>query len=124
MPRRDYIGWLKFADIILVPYEPSAYADRTSGVFADAIASGSIPVTIDGTWMAHELQKYGLGELILDWDNPEITRVLFSLREQPCLRTKLDRMRDDYAMFHSMPGYARTLERILAEGALQHPLVT
>lgn len=112
MPRVDYLGWLYTMDLALLPYDPQAYATRTSGVFADAITAGKPTAVTDGTWMAHELRKYGLDELILDWTSPHLIGDLLRLPANPDVRQKIERIRSDYASFHSIAGYADTIMKV------------
>jgi hypothetical protein len=116
LTRAEYAGWLKTMDIALLPYLPGAYAHRTSGVFADAICMGKIPVVTGGTWMARELSRYGLDQLILDWDSPTLLADLIRIAADPAIFTGLARMRADYQAFHSVAGYAAVLERVLRVG--------
>jgi len=112
MPRADYLGWLYTMDVALLPYDPRAYATRTSGPFADAIVAGKPPVVTDHTWMAHELRKYQLDELILDWNSSSVFRRLLQLPTDAGIRARLAQMRADYLRFHSVSGYAETIKTV------------
>jgi hypothetical protein len=112
MPRADYLGWLYTMDMALLPYDPQAYATRTSGPFADAIVAGRPPVVTDHTWMAHELRKYQLDKLVLDWSSSSIFRDLIQVAADTDIRANLTRMRSDYLRFHSVSGYAETIEAV------------
>ena len=112
MPRADYLGWLYTMDLALLPYDPLSYATRTSGPFADAISAGKPPVVTDGTWMSHELRKYDLSELILDWTSPHVMTDLLRLPTDPDVLQKLEKIRNDYARFHSIAGYADTIGKV------------
>ena len=115
LPRSNYVAWMGRADLILLPYDPKLFRARTSGVFVEAIAAGKPPVVTDGTWMAHELRQHGLEQLILDWDSPAILADLLRVARDPELPAKLARMQAAYAEYHSVPGYARAIQRIFAE---------
>ena len=41
--------------LILLPYSPEPYRDRTAGMFADAVGVNVVPVVTKGTWMAEQL---------------------------------------------------------------------
>lgn len=114
MPRDAYIGWLRAMDIALVPYDPAAYAKRTSGIFGDAIAVEHPPIVRDGTWMAHELRGHGLDELIVDWDQDIdlVAQRLVALASDPVVHQKLSALTSNYANFHSRSGYARVIANI------------
>ena len=113
--RAEYVGWMHSIDIALLPYSPVMYATRTSGPFGDALATSKPPVVTDGTWMAHELRQHGLEQLILDWDSPSILADLLRVARDPALPAKLARMQAAYADYHSVPGYARVIQRVFAE---------
>ena len=115
LPRNDYIAWMQRADLILLPYDPVLFRARTSGIFVEAIAAGKPPVVTDGTWMAHELRQHGLEALILDWDSPTILADLLRVARDPEVAAKLARMQAAYAEYHSVPGYARVIQRVFEE---------
>jgi hypothetical protein len=115
MPRADYLGWLYTMDMALLPYDPQVYATRTSGPFADAIVAGKPPVVTDHTWMAHELRKYQLDKLILDWNSPSIFRQLIQLAADVDIHARLAKMRSDYLGFHSVSGYAETIKAVFEQ---------
>lgn len=112
LPREAYLGWLQAADLILLPYEPKTYAERTSGIFVEAIAAGRPAAVTAGTWMAGELQRYDLSELILDWDSPRLFEDLIRLADSAEVRSKTARMQAAYRDFHSEAGYARAVRAL------------
>ncbi|MFM8273154.1 MAG: glycosyltransferase [Gemmata sp.] len=65
VPPDDYYRLLASADIVLCPYDATAYRARSSGVFAEAVAAGKPTVVPAGTWMAGE-QWPGSGEVYRD----------------------------------------------------------
>jgi len=109
----DYWGWLLAADLILLPYDLS-YAERTSGIFVEAISAGKPTAVSAGTWMAQELLAHGLPELIVDWAAPNVWERLASLAREPALRARRAAMQADYRSFHSQAGYAAALRAALA----------
>jgi hypothetical protein len=115
LPRSDYLAWMQNADVILQPYDPAFCWARTSGIFVEAIVAGNRPVVTDGTWMAHELRKYGLDQLILDWNSPTILSDLLRVARAEDVRVKLARMQSAYADYHSVPGFAKTIQHVFDE---------
>jgi len=109
----DYWGWMYAADIILLPYDLT-YAERTSGIFVEAIAAGKLALTTAGTWMAGELLAHGLSELIVDWSRPDIWQEVVRLHQDGGLQGRLAAMQSAYQRFHSLTGYAAELERALS----------
>jgi hypothetical protein len=47
----DYDAAIRQADVLLVPYDPTAYSLRSSGVFAEALAAGKVCISTTGSWM-------------------------------------------------------------------------
>ena len=109
----DYWGWMLAADLILLPYDVS-YAERTSGIFVEAISAGKPTAVTAGTWMAGELLAHGLPELIVDWSSPDIWQQLVCLVQDDDLRTRLATMQAAYRRFHSQTGFAAALRTALA----------
>jgi glycosyltransferase involved in cell wall biosynthesis len=62
----DYTDLLSSADIVLLPYCPVAYKDRTSGVFADCAAHGKVAIVPDGTWLARNISNENAAGVIYD----------------------------------------------------------
>ncbi|WP_300556105.1 glycosyltransferase, partial [Maricaulis sp.] len=56
-----FIDWLASADVIVVPYLPEAFSNRTSGMLVDAMLLGVPVVVINGTWLADEVARSGAG---------------------------------------------------------------
>jgi glycosyltransferase involved in cell wall biosynthesis len=109
----DYWGWMMAADLILLPYDLS-YAERTSGIFVEALAAGKPAVTTAGTWMAGELLAHGLPELIVDWSQAGMWQRLACLARDAGLRARLEAMQAVYLREHSLEGYAAALQAALA----------
>ena len=109
-----YERWLHTADIILLPYDDPRYRFSTSGIFAECIGAGRVPLVSDDTWMAHELRRFGLPELVCDWRDLHavLATVRHSIRD-PEVRRKLQRMRHSYLEFHSEASYAREMSALL-----------
>ena len=61
MDDREYSDFLARLDVIALPYTTENYHSQTSGVFAEAMASGKIVIVPKGTWMSKQLQRYGGG---------------------------------------------------------------
>lgn len=58
LSEEEYRDRLSASDLILLPYDAAAYRNRSSGIFAEAIALG-IPVIVpDGTWMSSQMRRY------------------------------------------------------------------
>lgn len=84
IPAEAYYRLLASADVVLCPYDATAYRARSSGVFAEALAAGKPTIVPAETWMARE-QPPGTGETYSD------TNELLTALERVCVN--LDRYR-------------------------------
>lgn len=117
LPREDYEYWLTKTDIMLIPYDSIAYEERTSGVFTESVIVGNIPLTTDNTWMAKELLKFGLDELIINWDNPqEVWEKINCIINCEATKTKLKIMQKAYTDFHNLDSFAHQFAINLMNG--------
>jgi glycosyltransferase involved in cell wall biosynthesis len=81
----EYYRLVSETDILVCPYDPAIYRNRTSGTLAEAIAAGIPTVVPQGSWLARQ-QSGGSGETFLDLESfIEAVRLI-------C---------DDYASYHS-----------------------
>ena len=51
MGSAEYYQMLSDADVVLIPYSPSRYRERSSGVLVEAMAAGKPVITSRGSWM-------------------------------------------------------------------------
>lgn len=123
----DYDGWMFRAHAVLLPYDPKRYRAASSGIFTEAVVAGAMPLVTAGTWMASELERFGLPELVLDWARPDLLEHIDSLLRAPELGSRLAAFRDHYRTFHCVPSFAVAMQDLHArEGseisALAEPL--
>lgn len=114
MPRKDYLECLTNCDVILLPYDPRTYYARTSGILVEAIVAGKMVLVKEGSYLAFELERHDLRELIVDWENPHFFTHLLSLFGNAQIRTKLARMQRSYTAFHSKESMIQILKKLLA----------
>ena len=113
LSRDNYSQWLQKSSIILIPYDPQAYRERTSGIFTEAVIAGRLPLVTDGTWMAQELRRYQLEVLILQWHDPaQVWQQITTLLRKPGLLESLTRMQQAYQRFHCLENYTQVLARL------------
>lgn len=112
LSRLDYMRWMKTVDLVLLPYDPVVYGSATSGIFVEAVVCGTPPVTIAGTWMASELKRYQLDELILDWNSATLLEDFERILKSKTIYQKLSKMREEYQAFHSLEGFAKSLKKV------------
>jgi len=109
----EYFEALSRSDVILLPYCPRLYKQRTSGVFVEAILMGKVPVVKAGSWLAHELSRFDLDELILDWNAPDFFSNLFVIVSDSKIITKLKKMQEAYLAFHGEDNFAKSLQKVV-----------
>lgn len=56
-----YRKFLNDADIVLLPYAREFYAWASSGIFTEALSIGKVVVVPQGTWLAHQIEKFHAG---------------------------------------------------------------
>ena len=112
LTREEYLQQLSEIDILLLPYDSKIYKERTSGIFVEGICAGKIPFVTKDTWMATELIKYDLSELIVDWSEDNVIESICKLARNSNIENKIVQMRDRYLKFHSVISYAECIQRI------------
>lgn len=105
----DYMRYLNLSDFILLPYTDPSYEKNSSNILVEAVCAGKIPVVYPNTWMTHELKKFFLDELILDWENCIISKELLAIFNNSNIRKKLKVMQDHYIKHHSIENYSQTM---------------
>ncbi|NGX53929.1 MAG: hypothetical protein K1000chlam4_00650 [Chlamydiae bacterium] len=100
-------------DVVLLPYDPKIYACGTSGIFVEAICAGKMVLVKDKSWLAYELKRFKLDQLIVDWENPYFFSYLNTLLDDSTIKKRLEKMRKAYLNFHSVESFAKTLKVIL-----------
>jgi glycosyltransferase involved in cell wall biosynthesis len=53
----EYRALVQSADVLLLPYEPEAYAARSSGILAEALVAGKPVIVPARTWLAEQLAR-------------------------------------------------------------------
>ncbi len=125
LDRDEYAHWLDRAQIILLPYDPVAYAERTSGIFTEAIIAERIPLVSAGTWMAQELAKYQLTDLVINWSDPvKVWREIPSKLANPVIQEKLTAMGEAYRRYHCLDSYAEVMQKLSSLGIYQQQAKT
>lgn len=108
----DYQAWMQKSDVILLPYLDPHYEKATSSIFIEAILAGKIPLVYPKTWMAYELQKHHLNELIMDWNSDELSEKIVQIQSDLSVIKKLKTMKKAYQSFHTLERYAQILQKL------------
>lgn len=109
LSREEYLLHLQQSDFILLPYNPIIYKSGTSGIFVEAVVAGKIPLVKAGSWLAYELKKHNLTELIVNWEEEGLFKKIVALKEDPIVLNKLAAMRTAYLAFHTQERFTKAL---------------
>lgn len=101
LERERYARQMLMSDVILTPYTAHAYTMNSSGIFVEAICAGKVVLSLEGTWMARELNKYGLKEFVLSLNIDQWLTMLINLSEGNTDIQGFSEMRRKYLDFHS-----------------------
>ncbi|NGX41630.1 MAG: hypothetical protein KR126chlam4_01473 [Candidatus Anoxychlamydiales bacterium] len=112
LTREEYNEKMLNTDLLLLPYIEKSYGYRTSGIFVEAIVAGIIPAISKDTWMANELKKYDLEELIVDWESGDLLTTLTSICANKKIKEKILFMRSKYLDIHNVDNFAKKLKEI------------
>lgn len=74
MDEEDFFARLTESDLVVLPYLPKWFADRTSGLAADALMCRTPVAAVEGTWLAGFVNRNGSG-LLLPFDIDEAAEV-------------------------------------------------
>lgn len=118
--RAVYLKLLRKSNIVLLPYEAARYAESTSGIFIEAVIAGSIPLVTPATWMAAELQRYGLQQLITDWQPAKVIPTILAVCRDYEIASRLEAMSRQYSLFHSIDSYALKMKDLLESTDVKH----
>jgi glycosyltransferase involved in cell wall biosynthesis len=64
--KTDYFEHFLKVDCCLLPYDPAAYAVRTSGILFEALGLGRMIITTRGSWMEAELNSRGRRAFLME----------------------------------------------------------
>ena len=113
LPRDEYISLFRKNNIIILPYNDPSYKTRTSGIFLECISIGKKVLVSSNTYMADELIKYGLSDLVVDdWSNIDLITQIKEINLNNNLQLLLFNMRDEYIKKHGDLAYQKKLNEI------------
>ncbi|WP_353432692.1 hypothetical protein [Polynucleobacter sp. MWH-UH23A] len=101
-----YLSTFQRVRYVILPYDKIRYSKSTSGVFVEAVLLGCIPVVEHGTWMAQELDKFGLMDLIVDFNYFDLSDFVQNIESNiENIEFKLQVMGKFYARYHTVDSY-------------------
>jgi len=111
----EYTQKLSECHVVLLPYDPKQYSASTSGIFVEAVVANKIPLVKEGTWMAYELKRFDLHELIVDWNRSDFFSSIQGLLENGEIKRKLGLMQRSYANFHNPEQFQKSVAAVIRE---------
>jgi hypothetical protein len=93
-----------------------------SMLFVEAVATSKIPIVSDETVMASELRRFGLGELVMDFNKDFSWSFINQIREDASIRARLNLMAEIYVKEHDTFACARSLYKGLKNIDSKMPL--
>lgn len=109
----QYTQKLAECQAVFLPYDPNQYYASTSGIFVEAVSAHKIPLVKEGSWLADELKRFGLHELIVDWNRSDFFAHVYELVNDPIVRKKLAAMQSSYAEFHNIRNFQQIIGTML-----------
>jgi len=106
LTRAQYVRHMLESDVVLTPYSAEAYKLNSSGIFVEAICAGKVVLSLQGTWMAHELKLHGLEAFVLESDVQQWVSVLTALSLGNMNTEGFSAMRQHYLDFHTEKTFA------------------
>lgn len=101
----DYVREFERSQVILLPYDPKYYQMRTSAIFIETLLAKKIPLVRAGTWLAEQVKKFDLTELIVDWEDPHFFTKALQVINSKDVTYKLAQMHEAYQKEHSMDSF-------------------
>jgi hypothetical protein len=113
LTRQKYEFFFKKVSTIILPYNCPSYQYRTSGIFVESVIAGKLLFVSRNTWMAEELKKFKLKQLIVkDWGKlsiKEIKNIFFNKN----ILHKINKMSFNYANYHNKSTFIKKLSNAL-----------
>ncbi len=108
-----YRNMFNRCDFFLLPYDKKIYGESTSGIFVEAIVAGKITLVSADTWMAYELNKFKLTELVIDWGDKNLFGRIEAIYLNPQIRIKVKKMQKAYSNYHNELNMSKILTGLL-----------
>lgn len=122
LSEEDYKLYFNECEIVLLPYNAHSFSGMMSGVFMEAIATSKVPIVSDGTVMARELRRFGLRDLVVDFNNGFSWTLINEIREDNSIRARLNLMTKSYVREHDAFACAQSLYKGLKKITSKMPL--
>lgn len=113
LSREQYLEHFYQSDVILLPYSLWNYQYSSSGIFVETLCMGKMPIVSEGIWMAHELKKHQLEELIVDFNREDFFEHVHCLIQDQHIQDKLRQMSISYQKNHNEQQFSKTFFQAL-----------
>lgn len=102
------------SDVVLLPYEREVFAVRTSGALVDALVFGTVPLVLEGTWLAHQCRLCEVGEVLPDAQPETVVEALATICSDIAQARR--RVSRAAALYLAENTWSRLLERVTRRG--------
>lgn len=111
-----YHGMIAGADLALFPYDVVPYRKRTSGIFAEAVACGTVVVASPGTWMAEQIESGRAAGAVSADLRPEsfADAIARCVADLPSLQQTARALSEEWRRTMGLPAFIDLIEREIA----------
>lgn len=111
---QQYGNMLSTADILMMPYDPETYRDRTSGIFCDCAAYGKVAVVPADTWMAGQISEKNAAGVVYEpgVEDGLVDAISHALENLAVLRSQAKQRANYWWQCHSAKAY---IDKLLSE---------
>lgn len=115
LSEEEYYKMYSKFNFILIPYSSLQFREGTSTIFTESVSSGIIPFVPLNTWMSHELKRFELDELEVDFSNIQIIvkQINSVINNFNIVNKKMEIFSKNFKAYHSSDEFVSKLISIL-----------
>lgn len=106
----EYYAAFAELDVVVLPYAPSMYAQRTSNILVEALGLGVVPLVARETWLSDYVRDHGL-DTTFDATSPDslVEALRKSIDHLPALRERVAALAPSIRQHHNVEGFVDAL---------------
>jgi hypothetical protein len=111
LSEEEYYNMYSNFNFIIIPYSSIQFREGTSTIFTESVSSGIIPFVPINTWMSHELKRFELEELAVDFADIEIVvrQINIVINNISVTHKKIEKFIDSWKTYHSSEEFTNQL---------------
>jgi len=111
LSEEEYYNMYSNFNFIVIPYSSLQFREGTSTIFTESVSSGIIPFVPINTWMSHELKRFELDELAVDFADIEIVvkQIDIVINNISVTQKKLEKFINSWKTYHSSEEFTNQL---------------